>query len=93
MAFIVIRAVRLICTTPEFDELAKSVGLAGYQEGAVIAAERDGLCAELDALVAHLYGLSDEEFRHVLSTFPLVPEPVRLAAYNAYRDVKHGLIQ
>ena len=86
------RVARLICTTPEFDDLAKSVGLKGYQDGATDPTERAKLRAELDGLVAHLYGLSEEEFAHILSTFPLVTEPVKIAALNAWRDVERGLI-
>lgn len=56
------------------------------------SADRARLRAELDGLVAHLYGLSEEEFNHVLSTFPLVPEPTIVAARNAYRDVRTGVI-
>ena len=88
---IVTRAARLICTTPEFDELAKSAGLRNHQ-GATIPAERAKLRAELDGLIAHLYGLTETEFAHILNTFPLVTEGVRLAARNAYRDVERGLI-
>jgi hypothetical protein len=86
------RAARLICTTPEFDDLAKSVGLQGHQDGAIDPTERAKLRAELDGLVAHLYGLSEEEFTHILGTFPLVAEPVKVAALNAWRDVQKGLI-
>ena len=86
------RAARLICTTPEFDDLAKSVGLQGHQDGAIDPTERAKLRAELDGLVAHLYGLSEEEFTHILGTFPLVAEPVKVAALNAWRDVQRGLI-
>ena len=86
------RAARLICTTPEFDDLAKSVGLQGHQDGAIDPTERAKLRAELDGLVAHLYGLSEEEFTHILTTFPLVTEPVKVAALNAWRDVQRGLI-
>jgi hypothetical protein len=73
-------ASRLVCTTPEFDGLAKSVGLNGYQDGATDPEERARLRAELDAIVAHLYGLDEEEFTHVLSTFPIVKEEVKQAA-------------
>ncbi len=86
------RVARLICTSPEFDDLAKFVGLQGHQDGATDPTERAQLRAELDGLVAHLYGLSEEEFTHVLGTFPLVAEPVKVAALNAWRDVKRGLI-
>jgi hypothetical protein len=33
--------------------------------------------AELQAIVATLYGLSHEDFDHVLSTFPLIPEAIK----------------
>ena len=71
---------------------AKSVGLQGHQDGAIDPTERAKLRAELDGLVAHLYGLSEEEFTHILGTFPLVAEPVKVAALNAWRDVQRGLI-
>ena len=86
------RAARLICTTPEFEDLAKSVGLKGHQGGATDPSERAKLRAELDGLVAHLYRLSEEELTHILGTFPLVAEPVKVAALNAWRDVQKGLI-
>ena len=90
---IVARAARLICTTTEFDALALEVGLRDHRDGATDPAERARLRAELDGLVAHLYGLTEDEFVHILATFPLVPEPVKQAARNAYRDVERGLIQ
>ncbi len=85
------RAARLTCITPEFDALAREVGLSGHQP--LEASERARLRAELDGLVAHLYGLSEAEFAHILGSFPLVPEPVKTAAQNAYRDVERGLIK
>lgn len=90
---IVERAARLICTTPEFDELAREVGLGSHKKGATNEAERARLRAELDGLIAHLYGLTEEEFAYILTTFPLVSETVRNAAQNAYRDVEKGLIK
>ncbi len=89
---VVQRAARLICTTPEFDDLARSVGLKSHKDCATDPAERARLRAELDGLVAQLYGLSEEEFAHILGTFPLVPEPAKVAALNAWRDVQKGLI-
>ncbi len=32
-------------------------------------------------------------FAHILATFPLVAEPVKVAALNAYRDVERGLVK
>lgn len=93
---VVHRAARLVCTSSEFNDLAEVVGLRPLGEKALFGAtdpiERAKLRAELDGLVAHLYGLSEEEFVHILGTFPLVPDPVKVAAHNAFRDVERGLI-
>ncbi len=89
---IAVRAARLICTTPEFDALAKAVGLKSHQEGVTDPHERAKLRAELDGLVAHLYGLTEAEFVHILGTFPIVPDPVKIAAHKAYCDVARGLV-
>ena len=77
---IVERAARLICTTPEFDALAKQVGLKSHKDGVTDPQQRGKLRAELDALIAHLYGLTEKEFAHILSTFPLVPQEIKAAA-------------
>jgi hypothetical protein len=71
------RAAGLICTTPEFDDLAEEVGLGNHKAGATDPAARTRLCAELDGLVAHLYGLTEEEFAHILATFPVVEASVK----------------
>jgi len=87
------RAGRLTCTTIEFDAMAREVGLRSHEDGTTNESERAQLRAEIDGLVAHLYGLTEEEFIHILSTFPLVKEPVKVAARNAYRDVAKGLLE
>jgi hypothetical protein len=86
------RAARLICVDSAYDGLARDVGLKNHQDGATDPAERARLRAEIDGLVTHLYGLSEVEFAHILASFPLVPEPAKLAARNAFRDVERGLI-
>jgi hypothetical protein len=90
---IVERAAKLICTTPEFDDLAKEVGLGSYKNGVTDVTERQSIRAELDALVAHLYGLTEEEFTYILTTFPLVSDVVKVATQNAFRDAERGLIK
>ena len=73
-------------TGPKFDDLAREVGLSGHTDGATDFATRARLRAEIDGLVAHLYDLTEVEFRHVLATFPVVPDPHKVAAHNAYRE-------
>jgi hypothetical protein len=82
---IVSRAAKLICTTPEFDDLAREVGLGSHAEGITDPAARATVRAELDGLVAHLYGLTEDEFAYILTTFPLVAQPVKDAALEAFR--------
>jgi hypothetical protein len=95
---IVERAAKLICTTPEFDDLLEDVksnkekGKSKEIVGVTDEVKRAKLRAELDGIIAHLYGLTEIEFAHILSTFPIVPDPTKQAALNAYRDVERGVI-
>jgi hypothetical protein len=83
---IVQRAAKLICTTPEFDELASYVGLGSHANGVTDECERAKLRAELDGIIAHLYGLTEDEFAYILTTFPIVKEQVKADALTAYRE-------
>ncbi|MEH2241007.1 MAG: hypothetical protein V7K30_33300 [Nostoc sp.] len=83
---IVQRAAKLICTTPEFDELAQEVRLVSHEQGVTDETERAKLRAELDGMIAHLYGLTEEEFSYILTTFPIVNATVKEAALSAYRN-------
>ena len=114
---IVKRAAQLICTTPEFDALAKEVAplfvgdevtsliskpktksepphIVSYKDiGVTDPAERARLRAELDGLIAHLYGLTETEFAHILTTFPLVAQPVKDAALEMFHRATRGEIK
>lgn len=84
---IVTRAAQLICTTPEYDDLAKEVAdLTGLRDlrGLTDSQQRAQVRAELDGMIAHLYGLTEEEFRHILGTFLLVKEAVKEAAVRCF---------
>lgn len=74
----------MICTTPEFDELAQAVGLTSHHQGVTDETQRAQLRAELDGMVAHLYGLTEDEFAYILTTFRLVSETVKQAALATY---------
>ncbi len=51
-----------------------------------------GIEAEIDGLVAHLYGLSDSEFKTIVSEIA-PPDPARVAAEDAYRAAGKGLLK
>ncbi len=103
---IVRRSARLTCTTPEFSDLWGGVFQgpsaidppAGLPRtwtpecGATLPRERAACRSGIDALIAHLYGLSEEEFQHILSAFPLVAPGIKQDAMNAYRDVARGAL-
>ncbi len=82
------RAARLVGTTPEFDDLLKEIfgpRATHRTHGERTPAGRAKLRAEIDAQVARLYTLTEPEFTHILSTFPLVPEQTKSAALAAFR--------
>ncbi len=89
------RASRLICTTTEFADLWEEVMKTKWSENISTTqeVERNRLRAELDGIIAHIYGLTEEEFTYILSTFPIVPQPQKVATQNAYRDVERGIIK
>jgi len=83
---IVPRAARLTCTRAEFAGLWQAVtgDVWTPASGASDPAERQRLRDEIDALVAHLYGLRRGEFAHILGAFPLVfPEDAAGRARHA----------
>ena len=79
------RAAKLTCTAPDFADLARDVGLGSLKNSATAVNERITLRAELDALIAQLYRFTEEEFAHVLSTFPLVPSEAKTLTLNTFR--------
>jgi len=87
---IALRAAKLMCTTSDFERLAKAAGMGSHRAGVTDPEARSRLRAEIDGLVAHLYGLTEGEFVDILRTFPIVAEPARVAAHNAYRAVARG---
>lgn len=57
---------RLACPDERFATWAKAVGA---KCGPLKETEKDDLIHELDAVVAHLYGLSESQLRHIFETF------------------------
>ncbi len=85
---IVQRAAKLICTSPEFDDLAKEIfgpETTTAAIGLTDPVERAAYRAQLDGIIAHLYGLTQEEFAYILTTFPIVKQEVKDAALFEYR--------
>jgi hypothetical protein len=83
---IVERVAKLICTTPQFDDLALQLGLDRHRIKLIASEERARLRAELDGIIANLYGLTQEEFAYILTTFPVVPQEIKDAALAAFRE-------
>jgi hypothetical protein len=59
-------AARLATPDERFTTWAEAVGVG---VGSVADDERDDLIAELDAAVAHLYGLASDDVKHIFETF------------------------
>ncbi len=86
-------AAKLVCTRPEFADLWTQVMGEAWAESKAASdpAERARLRAAIDGLVAHLFGLSEADFAHLLEGFPLVGESVKEAALKAYSEIAPGL--
>jgi len=61
---------------PGSSELREVAALAEHLSRCSIEGDPESY-ARLNTIAAHLYGLSAEEYRHVVSTFPLLPEDLR----------------
>jgi hypothetical protein len=87
-------AARLICTTSEYADLWQEVEGTTWSldQVATKETERNQLRAQLDAQVAKLYGLTEEEFVYILSTFPIVDKDQKLATINAFRDLANNKV-
>ncbi|MBU1320053.1 MAG: hypothetical protein KKH67_12770 [candidate division Zixibacteria bacterium] len=57
---------RLACPDKRFAEFAKAVGV---KCGSLKDDEKEDMIHELDAVVAHLYGLNQKQLTHIFETF------------------------
>lgn len=85
------RVAKLVCIGPEFVGLRCE--LLGSVEAHVASnpIERQKLQNEIDALVAHLYGLNEDELHHILYapyTFPLVRRDIKDGVMAAFGRVE-----
>ncbi len=58
---------RLACPDKRFAKWAKAVGVE--YDKLENANDKDDMIAELDAVVAHLYGLTEPQLTHIFETF------------------------
>lgn len=86
---IVEKAAKLICTTAEYADLWQEVMKTTWSEkiAATNEFERNTLRAELDGIIAHIYGLTEEEFVYILGTFPIVKAAQKELALAAYKTL------
>jgi hypothetical protein len=82
-SFLEKRALRLVWTSHSLDPLGSAIS---YQDSPTIwkGEERRTMRAEIDAVIAHIYGLSREEFEHILSSFSILADKER-DEYGEYR--------
>lgn len=98
LKYVVERVVLLTCAKPmqsvfgdgtahDFAALAAETGFSKHAQGEAQPEYRSNLKAWLEGALAHMYGLTEEEFRHVIHSNRMYPEPATCAANNAYRDI------
>jgi hypothetical protein len=70
----------------EDSEFARLAALSRRLAASAESIEETGEYPELQAIVARLYGLTEDEFEHVLSTFPLVSESAKQRSLAAFTN-------
>jgi hypothetical protein len=88
------RVARLVCIGPEFDTLRQELLGDVHAYVATEPGERQQLQNEIDALVAHLYGLSAEDLQHILYapyTFWLVKREIKDGVMETFARVEELL--
>jgi hypothetical protein len=88
------RVAKLVCVGAEFDGLRRELLSSVEAHVATNPIERQHLQNEIDALVAHLYGLEEEDLRHILYasyTFPLVSLEIKDGVMAAFARVEEML--
>jgi len=88
---IVERVAQLVCVGQEFDELRRELLGSVQARVATNPIERQRLQNEIDALVTNLYGLSEDELRHILYapyTFPLVAREIKDGVMAAFACIE-----
>ena len=84
---IVRRSALLSCTSDDFSDVATAAGIEAADR-ATDADMRIRLAAEIDAIVAHLYGVTEQELRLILASFPLMPDAAKLQVLETFRTWK-----
>jgi hypothetical protein len=79
-------AARLCCPDERFADFARANGV---EVGPLTPAERDELRAEIDARVAHAWGLGAADLETIFADFTLdaVPEPYRQLVRDRFADL------
>ncbi len=91
---IVTRAARLTCVSEDFKVLWEDAMHEQWKPEivAINPVERRRLRAELDGLITCVYDLTEGELVSILSAFPFISEPIKVATRNAYQDAKRGIL-
>jgi hypothetical protein len=75
---------------PASDSMAFA-GVARLSRAVAVTPDDTATTARLQAAVAALYGCTDDEFRHVLDSFPLVPLTARAAALAQLPEIRQTI--
>ncbi len=78
---VVQKVAQLVCVTDEFSELKKETGIKYGLNGEM---DRELARAQLDCMVAKIYGVTKDELRYILEKFPLVEQRQKDAVLSQY---------
>lgn len=86
---------KLVCVSTDFFDLWVDVVGNQWNEDAAVKDDqkRNALRAELDGIIAHLYGITEKEFKYILESFPNVPTEQKQLTLIAYNTLSSQFIE
>lgn len=75
------KVVQLVAVTNDFSKLKSEFGM---MSPVVDEQDRQSVKNKIDALVAKMYGINEEELKHILSQFPIVDNKIKEQVLNEY---------
>ena len=83
-----ISAAKLVCTDELYESLWDEVMDSKWtpESGITDPNERTQIRAQIDAKIAHIYNLTETEFKHIIDTFTIVPQDHKNLSLEYFKE-------
>ena len=86
--FLMISAAKLVCTDELYESLWNEVMDSEWtpNSGITDPNERTQIRSQIDAKIAHIYNLTETEFKHIIDTFTIVPQDHKNLSLEYFKE-------